>query len=700
METESDISLLLVHDNVDEANRLVSLLRNANYRVEPHYAGNAGDLNRKIQERNWELAFVQYDAQSVPAKTVFHHVRRLAKDIPIILIIDQHDPSLIVDGLKMGAADVIPMDEDQHLIQVVERTLHDLEQRRRQRYWKRRFAESENRFENLISSSRDGIAIIQEGTYVLVNDTYAECFGHHSPEDMNLLPVMDSIARADQFDFRKFLKPLSEDNALEIETIQFEGVAADGSQFPLRAALSQVDFHGEPALQLLVKKEFFGHHQRPEGSDTPYTEILLETDSSKIRLNEMLESINSAIRRSARSGEDMLLYYLQLDQHDVLQKKLGIKTTEEGITQLAHYLEKQVQDAVSFGRIREDAFIMIGKRMDTEDSLAFCRRLLDAVASQLFDTGDGSFSCTMSIGIAAINENSTSADGCLEHCLEAITALHKPGSPGGNNAGFHEPVYAISSPEMSSGELAAIGRQLISKDKVDLLFQPIISLQGSADEFYEVRMDIKSDAFTDAKPDDFLHRLFATEVGRDLDRRVIEKALKRMEIQLKKAPKTRLFLSLNEATIADGQFLPWLKNLLGNTPVPPHSLVFQLREIDIGRQLGRAATLMDGLRQLQAKTALTHFGLAINPMAMLNKLSVNFVKIDGLLVEKTQKGSEALQNLTAMIESLKSEGQQVIVPHIETAAIIPTLWKARADLIQGHYVQAAQGEMNYDFSGE
>src|SRR5690606_17142994 len=113
------------------------------------------------------------------------------KDIPIILIIDAHDPSLIVDGLKMGAADVIPMDEDQHLIQVVERTLHDLEQRRRQRYWKRRFAESENRFESLISSSQDGIAIIQEGTYVLVNGAYADYFGHSSPDEMNLLPVMD-----------------------------------------------------------------------------------------------------------------------------------------------------------------------------------------------------------------------------------------------------------------------------------------------------------------------------------------------------------------------------------------------------------------------------------------------------------------------------------------------------------------------------
>jgi len=420
METESDISLLLVHDNVDEANRLVSLLRNANYRVDPHYAGTASDLNRKIQERNWKLAFVQYAAQSVPAKTVFHQVRRLAKDIPIILIIDAHDPSLIVDGLKMGAADVIPMDEDQHLIQVVERTLHDLEQRRRQRYWKRRFAESENRFESLISSSQDGIAIIQEGTYVLVNGAYADYFGHSSPDEMNLLPVMDSIAKTEQFDFKKYLRPLSEDNAMDIETIQFQAVKADNSSFPVRAALSQVDFHGEPALQLLIKKDFIGHTASSARGDMPYTEILLEADSSKIRLNEMLESINSAIRRAARSGEDALLYYLQIDNHDTLQKKLGIKTTEEGTIQLAHFLESRTADAVSFGRIREDAFILIGNNMDSNDSLAFARKLLSDVSSQLFDTGDSSFSCTLSIGIATINETSTSADDCLENCLQAI----------------------------------------------------------------------------------------------------------------------------------------------------------------------------------------------------------------------------------------------------------------------------------------
>src|SRR5690554_3631840 len=119
MDTRSDINLLLIHDNVDEANRLVSLLRTANYRVDPHYAANAADLGRKVQERNWELALVQYAARSVPVKAVFQQMRRIHKDIPVILISGVRDPAVIVEGLEMGAVDVVPANEDQHLIQVV-----------------------------------------------------------------------------------------------------------------------------------------------------------------------------------------------------------------------------------------------------------------------------------------------------------------------------------------------------------------------------------------------------------------------------------------------------------------------------------------------------------------------------------------------------------------------------------------------------
>ncbi|MAT50057.1 MAG: hypothetical protein CMK32_02605 [Porticoccaceae bacterium] len=698
METEQNINLLLVHDHIEEANRVVSLLRNANYRVDPQYAGNPTDLNKKIQERNWDLAIVQYDCQTIPNKTLFHQIRRLNKDIPTLLTIPELAPGPMVDGLKMGASNVVPADEDQLLIHIVGRILYDLEQRRKQRYWKRRFSESENRFESLIMSSQDGIAIIQEGTFVLVNDTFAKLLGYGNHEDMELLPVVDSIAKGYQFDFKKYLKPLDFENAIPSENMTFEAVMADEhSTLPIRAQISQIDYHGEPAIQLLVGKEFISE---PASLLVQASEDEESANPGKIRLNEMLGAINGAITRSAKTGEDSLLYYLQIDQHGELQKRLGIGESEEGIQQLARFIEQHTGDTHAFGRIREDAFIVIGKNRDTEESLAFSESIIKKVEEQVFETEEGSFSCTLSIGITPINEASISADGCLANSLQAIADLGTDQGTSGLKAKFYEPVFESSSASMPNNELVAIGKQLISNNLIDVAYQPIVGLKSSGLELYESRMTIKPGTFKDGLPSDFISSIFALDIGKELDRCVIAQALKDLAPKCQASADIKLFVNINDGTILDETFLPWFKRQLQDNHVAPSHIVIQLRETDLSKHFAKAAALLAGARNMGAETCISHFGLAINPMAILNKLRFHYVKMDHYLAEKAQKSQDSMASLKELMGQLKSEGQRVIVPHIETASIIPALWQADVDFLQGNYIQQPQLEMNFDFSAD
>ena len=41
---------------------------------------------------------------------------------------------------------------------------------------------------------------------------------------------------------------------------------------------------------------------------------------------------------------------------------------------------------------------------------------------------------------------------------------------------------------------------------------------------------------------------------------------------------------------------------------------------------------------------------------------------------------------------------KTIVPFVENASVLATLWQVGADFIQGHYLQAPSAEMNYEFS--
>lgn len=702
MDKEQTINILLVNDNVEDANRLVSLLRNANYNLVPQYAANADEFSKRIQERNWELALVQFSATSVPARSVVHQIRRLNKDIPVVFILNEYNPGEIVDSLKMGAADAVPIDEDQLFIQVVARTLDNLDQRRKLRYWQRRFSESEDRFENLILSSQDAIAIVQEGTYVHVNNTYASYFGYADADSMVLMPVFDTIADDSQKSFKKYLKPLDANDAWDTEVIRFEGITTEEKIVPTQATLSQIDFHGEPALQLLIKKEYIANRGKEVLAESA-SPTSAQTDVTKIRLQELVESINSIIRRSAKSGEDALLFYFAVDNYHQTQRRLGIGLTESGLSQLAFFIDGLVPERATFGRIREEAFITIIATNDAEKGIALGERIVREVASQIFNTTEGSFTCTLSIGITPIGEATPSADEALSDCQKIIADLQKTDASGrfGNAVKFHEPVFDLAAQKLSEADILRLGRQLIKKDLITLAFQPIISLQGSHDETYEVLMRVDVDAFSEAEiSSDFVATLFRTEIGRDLDRLIISEVLEKLYEKKKTAPHTKLFINLSPASIADEMFVPWLHKKIEELKLASGDLVFQMREMDITNDLGAAVRVIERLKNLGASTCLTHYGLSINPATIFSRIHVDYVKVDGAISGKSQKDKSSLETLKTLLAELRDLKRHVVVPFIESASIIPTLWQSGVEFLQGHYIQPPEEEMNFDFSEE
>jgi len=701
METEGNIAILLIHDDVDEANRLVSLLRNAGYHIDPHYAAHSAELNKKLQERNWDLLLAQFTAQSVQARNVIHQVTRLNKDIPVIFTLGEFSVTDMVDALRMGAADAVPEDEDQYFIQAILRALYNLEQRRKLRYWKRRFSESEDRFESLILSSQDAIAIIKEGTYVLTNDAYANFFGFVDCDSMMLLPVFDTIAPNSQNDFRKYLRPLVESDAWDSENIHFDSIRPNGDTVPVEATLSQIDFHGESALQLLIKRNFIAAGESP--ALAPHGNPIQDQDIRKIRLHAMVEGINSTLRRAAKNGEDALLFYIQVDQYEQLQSQLGIGKTEEGIAQLAAFLDENIHEKLVFGRIREEAFTLILASSDAEKGLVLANTLKNQVSSQIFTTEDGSFTCTLSIALIAIGETTASADEALSACQKVIAELQQPNPSGriGNAVKLHEPVFDLNTGAPTDSELIRIGKQLLKKELFSVVFQPMVSLHGLQEEPYEVLMRADPSVFVEKNiAQDFSSRIFKTEIGADLDKLVIAKALGKLAEKKHTAAHTKLFLHLCQATIEDEKFIPWLQKTLETSYVEASDLIFIMREIDISRNIAKAANMLERLHNIGAATGVTHFGVSINPMSIFNRISVDYVKVDNVLSDKAQKDKNALLALKPLLQDLKANQCTVIVPAIETAGIIPTLWQSGVDFLQGYYIQAPMPEMDFDFSQE
>lgn len=691
MESDGILNLLLAQACVDDGNRLISLLRNTSYKINPRHLDSPESLSSALSERDWDIALVSRDDAPVSPRELLSQLGKLNRDTPVIIITNERNPLMTVEGLRMGATDVVAMDEDQIFLEVVSRSLYHLEQRRRERYWRQRSALAETRCERLIANSRDALAIVQDGTYVQVNDCYAHLFGHPGHDTMLLLPVIDSATPAFQTVLKALLKPSSAAAPAIEQTIEFAGIDANGATFTVPMTISPVTYQDEPALQFLIVAE-----QLPRTVVDAARDVSPADNYSRIDLRKILDLIAVAIRRATRDHTIALLFYIQMDNFRALQKSIGLKNTEELTPSVGEFLSALINTPHSLGRIREDAFVLLMAGTAPEPLLDYALGLCQKTAAHPFQVAGETLKLTLSIGIDVIDREATSAETCIERCLIAMAPL--AASKAGNGARCYQAASESGRSQIKDDDIVRFCRRLLEKQLLTIAFQPMVALHGDKAECYEVLMRPSAGVPKEEIPDNFVGKVAVTDFAREIDRWILLEATKGLLKKRKTHPLTRLFINLGATTWRDDTFIPWLRMVIQAAEIPLSSLAFQLTELDVGRDLNRAIALVDDIKTMQGLTVLNHFGLATPPLRLLSKIPVDFIKLDRQLVERSGKNDAGKEDLKQLLNALKAEDPEIIVPCIESPAMIPLLWQHGVDYIQGHYIQAPREAMDYDFT--
>jgi EAL domain-containing protein (putative c-di-GMP-specific phosphodiesterase class I)/GGDEF domain-containing protein/PAS domain-containing protein len=701
MQFDGDINLLVVNDDLDNANQLINLLSDASYVVNSTIVAERHDLVELLNEQEWSLALVQYEGKSIRARDFMSQLSKRKLHIPSILITTESDPSINVEGLRMGADYVVQTDEDQYFLLVVAASLDKLRQRQEQEYWQKRYLEAELRCDGLMDNSKDGIAIIQEGAFVYANEGYALLFGYQDPDDMVLLPVVDTIADSSKTELNPYLKTLSTDHPLASAQVEIKGITPDDTDLQTIINITQVLFQSEPALQFLISKDLLSQEveQDESGKASKETETA-QPALSDIQTDKALNALNKALLKAERIKEKSLLLCLRIDPINEYIKSSGTAYADSVITAIMERITALVPAARALIRYSEDTIMMLVDIKTLDTGHEFAEQLLSDIAVDNFSIGDDEENIAVSATIAIKTLIDVS-----ESPLEQITQCQKVISEGDQTATKFDKDHRIYSVESNSEmevkseqQVLEFGRKLLDQRLIGIHFQPVVSLQENLVEYYGVLMRPKIEEYPEAVPEDFIFRVFKTDVAVEIDRWVILESIKCLSEKLVEHPETKLLINLCALTIRDGGFIPWLKVALTAANVSPSSLIFQVRETDVGHYIDQTAELIQQLKSLQAKTALTHFGLAINPLFLLEKLDVDIVKLDGELINQALKGNEELASLEALLSSVRELPTKTIVPYIESPTLMPTLWKHGVEYIQGRYIQEPMPNMEYDFT--
>ena len=691
------IRLLILNDSQQEAERLISMLHNAGRPNRAQYVTSEESLTKLLQEHAWDIMIAHEKTRNLPPANALKCIRRLNKDVPVILLSDNsEDTQSVIEGLKMGAADVVRLDEDQHLLLVITRELQNRAYRQEKRIADRRFRESERRAQSLLDSSRDAIAYVQDGLYLYANESFAELFGYADRDEIDCMPIMDMVVDDDQPRLKDFLKDFTL-KGLEADNtrLEFRGVRHDGSSTPIALDVSHATYDDEPCIQFLAKASTAG----VDAETAKQLEAMKWKDVITGLYNRgyMLQHLDNSIDNLA-DGTSLSLFYIDInDFAEAVQQVLGIAGTDKAVADLAGLLKSQVRKGETLARFGDNTFTLLTDNITAEKALERARHLYQLIEDHIVDVEGKTLQLTASIGLSLVNENSTNAATVVEQAIEA-TEKARANRDEEKPIQLYEP--PVSEEEREEKNIRAEVQNALDNDRFRLLFQPIISLRGSEDEYYEVLLRLLNDKDEEISPSHFFAQASDMGVGTKIDRWVVLEAIKMLAEHRSRGNKTKLIVNINRDSLCDNGLVPWLGVAFKAAKLPTDAIVFQVTEVDVNNHLNAAKALANDLAKMGTKLSISNFGCGLNPFNALKHVAADMIKVDGSFTQDIQSKNESPEGLTQLLEQLHEQDKTTIVPFVENASVLSTLWQAGVHYIQGHYLQEPSTSMSYDFNME
>jgi diguanylate cyclase (GGDEF)-like protein/PAS domain S-box-containing protein len=686
----STVHMLILDPSLNNAENLISLLRNSGRATRAHRITSEEDLEEALKNGNWDIVLARDIEQECTIDAALAILRRLDKDIPFILLTDDYDAARVTAVLKAGGQGAVPCTEQTLLVLVVNRELTDLDERRR-RLLESHLREAEQRCQRLLESSKDAIAYVIEGMHVYANESYLEFLGYDDVDELMCIPVLDTLGSQSQDDYRQLIKGFAGQSGERVSR-KVTARRSDGRELTANMQASPATFDGERCTQIVL---------RPEHNDEELEEKLRQISNQDLltglyNRSFFMASLAEAVAQAGASSEAGALAYISLDNFAPLKRDVGITGVDFLLRDLATLLREQVGEDTTLARLSDDSFALLHLPYRENEMVSLARKICTTIERSLFDVDGRSVQLTVSIGVAAITEKAPKAEELMARAHRASTELKKQSKQAhGGGVRVHN---ATEHPILNDNKIIDCIHRALDNDQFRLLLQPVINLRGENEEHYEAYVRMLDDKGKDVSPYDFLPPMGPTGTATKVDRWVFLQAIKKLSAHRVKGQNTRLFLNVTAETLHDKTFTPWLNMALKAARLPGDTLIFQLRECDANNFTKQAKDFAKTLHQLHCKVSISQFGCALNPSHALNHINADYVKIDGSFIEELQSNYDAREHLKDMVQSLQSAGKLSIVPLVDNAGILATLWQAGVNYIQGDYLQPPTPEMTYDFS--
>jgi multidomain signaling protein FimX len=331
------------------------------------------------------------------------------------------------------------------------------------------------------------------------------------------------------------------------------------------------------------------------------------------------------------------------------------------------------------GRLGGLRFLVLLERGNENDINAWSEQLLTRVQKHVMRVRDKAVSITCTVGLSVVSPGQASLDAVIADALECC----RKGVMRGGNQSITSDHADTESRVMSYDKVWVKHiKAALMENRFRLVQQPIASLRGEDPNMFDVLVRMIDHQGKEVLPSEFMAAAGRNDLMKNIDRWVVGASL---SFAAQKKPEC-LFVRLSRETARDVTFLEWLDNHLKSSRAEPRRLCFQITEEAAASHVTQVKALSGALRERQFRFALESFGDGHDSPGMLETVPLDFVKIDGALIQGLAGDPQLQSQVRSLVEAAARRSVQTIGERVEDANTMAVLWQLGVQYIQGYFV--------------
>jgi len=668
------IPLVVLSRQQDSVEIINSTLRNAGHPVHCAWVRELSGLGETLAQSAPQLLFVCL-ADAAETAAALEVRSRFASQVPTILVREALTEDELARGLELGAQDVVTLQARTRLQAVATRELRSSSLDSALSGTLAAARQYRDQMKAFMTGLADAIAHVQEGIVVDVNPAWAELFGHADANALLGQPLMDLFDARSHAALKGALVATTQGRWAG-NSISVFSLLPGGGLMPLELEFERLDYEGEPAVRLKVAT----HKRDPEALTRQLGEAVRhEAATGLLKRAAFLERARARAATALKGGLRAIAY-LEPDNLAAVDAEHGPLAVEELLEGVAGIVHGVLQSGDLGGRVSAHGIAVLFERGNSRDLDAWLAMVLQRIAAGELQAGGKRVPLTCSAGAVVCLSNGEPLMRPLEAAIETQRAASRAG---GNRVLRREPAEpAKAEPAQVDRTWAAHIKSALMANRFRLVQQPIASLVGADRAMFDLVVRMLDERGQEVLPSEFLAAAERTDLMKNIDRWVVGAA---MSFCAARNPH-KVFVRLSRDSMKDQTLGGWLQQQLKASGIEPGRVVVELSE-DLASQHPKDARTLQGLlKALGMELAIENFGAGASPEQLLSRLPVNYVKIDGSLMQGLANDQPLQERVRTLVKLAQERGITTIAERVEDANTMAVLWQLGIEFIQGYFV--------------